>query len=51
MISDPTACLTYNSGSWSEDGPVMNFPRVAGADAILLSDGRYFVTGNSAAPG
>ncbi len=43
------SCLTYNTetGDWDDEGVRMNFGRGTGPDSIRLSDGRFFVTGDS----
>ncbi len=44
------SCLVYDQGEWV-DGPTMNYPRDAGPDSVLLSDGRWFISGNVDGPG
>ena len=45
-----TDCVVYDEGTWVS-GPSMNFARNFGPDSVLLSDGRWFVTGDDNSPG
>ncbi len=47
-VSNSRACLTYNTdtGAWEDEGVRMNYGREGGSDAIRLSDGRFFITGD-----
>ncbi len=52
LAADKTSCLVYDAGAgvW-RDGPNMLNPRSFGPDSVRLSDGRYWITGDSTAPG
>ncbi len=52
LAADKTSCLVYDvdAGIW-RDGPNMLNPRSFGPDSVRLSDGRYWITGDSNAPG
>ncbi len=52
LATDRTSCLVYDAGAgvWRE-GPNMLNPRSFGPDLVRLSDGRYWITGDSTAPG
>ncbi len=52
LATDKTSCLVYDAsaGIW-RDGPNMLNPRSFGPDSVRLSDGRYWITGDSTAPG
>ncbi len=48
----PEECLAYDidTNLWTA-APSMSFPRNFGTDAIRLSDGRYWISGDDSAPG
>ena len=48
LAPDRGGCVVYNkeTDAW-EDGPNMRYERGAGAKSVRLTDGRYFIIGNT----